>query len=201
MICLIIFAYLLVGRYLCGMQTRDKIIQIGDELIRKIGYNAFSFSDISKILQIKNASIHYHFPTKSMLVISIIQKHLYLLERFKKTVSDRTATDKMIQFLAVYAMGRSNSKISILGALANDYYTFDTPIQNELKLLMENTLNWLTETLKEGRTDGSFHYPMDHRTKATMIITNLLGAEKLARITFSHDFQEIKETILSELIK
>jgi len=42
---------------------------------------------------------------------------------------------------------------------------------------------------------------MDHRTKATMIITNLLGAEQLARITFSHNFQEIKETILSELIK
>jgi len=183
------------------MNTRDKIISIGDSLIRKIGYNAFSFSDIAKELSIKNASIHYHFPTKTMLVISIIQKHLQILERFKQSVSSLNATEKMIKFLSVYATGRIANKISILGALANDYYTFETPVQTELKLLMDNTLNWLTETLKEGKSEGLFHYQMDHRTKATLIITSLLGAEQLARITFKHDFQEIKENILSDLIK
>jgi len=183
------------------MNTRDKIIQVGDELIRKRGYNAFSFSDISKELKIKNASIHYYFPTKSLLVISIIQKHELILEKFKKAVSDGASMDKMMTFLSVYSTGRFNNKISILGALTNDYNTFEAPVQTELKILMENTLNWLTETLKEGKTEGQFHYNMEHRTKALMIITNILGAEQLARITFKHDFQEIKDTILADLIK
>ena len=183
------------------MNTRDKIIQHGDTLIRKIGYNAFSFSDISRELKIKNASIHYHFSTKTMLVISIIQKHLLLLEKFKKAVAEGNSIEKMIAFLLVYSIGRSDNKISILGALTNDYYTFDPSVQIELKLLMENTLNWLTGTLKEGKLEGVFHYKIEDRTKAFMIITNILGAEQLARITFKHDFQEIKETILADLIK
>lgn len=183
------------------MNTRDKIIQLGDTFIRKIGYNAFSFTDISKELNIKNASIHYHFPAKTMLVISIIQKHQLLLEKFKKTVSTATPMEKMIKFLLVYSIGRSGDKISILGALSKDYYTFEPMVQVELKLLMENTLNWVTETLKEGKMAGVFHYKIEDRTKALIIITNILGAEQLARITFKHDFQEIKETILSDLIK
>lgn len=183
------------------MNTKDRIIQIGDELIRKKGYNAFSFSDISKELKIKNASIHYHFPTKSMLVISIIQRHILILEKFKNAVLSLDASEKLIKFLDVYSTGRSNNKISILGALANDFYTFDHPVQTALTILMENTLNWLTETLKEGKAAGEFQYSKDHRTKATMIITNLLGAEQLARITFQHNFQEIKKTLISDLIQ
>ncbi|MBB4046226.1 AcrR family transcriptional regulator [Bacteroides reticulotermitis] len=38
---------------------------MADELIKTIGYNAFSYADISKQLNIKNAAIHYYFPTKS----------------------------------------------------------------------------------------------------------------------------------------
>ena len=183
------------------MNTRDKIIQIGDDLIRRREYNAFSFSDISHELNIKNASIHYHFPTKSILVITIIQKHLLILGRFKKAVAGSASIEKMSKFLSVYATGRSNNKISILGALTSDYYTFDATVQTALKILMENTLNWLAEALIEGKKQGYFHYNIEDRTKALMIITNILGAEQLARITFKHDFQQIKETIISDLIR
>ena len=37
---------------------------------------------------------------------------------------------------------------------------------------------------------------MDHHTKALMIITNILGAEHLSRITYHQNFQEIKNTII-----
>ena len=181
------------------MNTRDKIIQLADTFIRQRGYNAFSFGDISKSLQIKNASIHYHFSTKSILVISVIQKHQLILEKFKTSVSTSTSEEKLNKFLSVYQAGRTFNKISILGALTHDYNTFDHAVQTSLRILMDNTVNWLTETLKEGWTDGVFQYTMDHRTKAVMIITNILGAEQLARITFRHDFQQIKQTILSEL--
>ena len=46
------------------MNTREKIILLGDNLIRKKVIMPFSFGDISKELGIKNASIHYHFTTK-----------------------------------------------------------------------------------------------------------------------------------------
>lgn len=181
------------------MNTREKIILLGDNLIRTRGYNAFSFSDISKEMGIKNASIHYHFPTKVNLVISIIQKHLILLEKFKRNVEKENPVQKIIKFLSVYAVAKSEGRISILGALSNDYFSFEPEVQNELKILTDNTLNWLTDTLKSGKSEGFFKYNIDNRTKALMIITNILGAEHLSRITYHHDFQEIKNTIINDL--
>ena len=185
--------------YICTMNTREKIILIGDDLIRKKGYNAFSFSDISKELGVKNASIHYHFSTKTTLVIAIIQKHMALLEKFKRRVEDQDSVQKMILFLCVYTISKSGGRISILGALSNDYYSFEPEVQTELKILTDNTLNWLTDTLKEGKKEGLFRYSTDDRTKALMIITNILGAEHLSRITYHHNFQEIKYIIIDDL--
>ncbi|MHC6200464.1 TetR family transcriptional regulator [Elizabethkingia miricola] len=181
------------------MSTREKIILLGDNLIRMKGYNAFSFSDISKELGIKNASIHYHFPTKTTLVIAIIQKHLILLEKFKQRVGNESPVQKIIKFLSVYTAAKSEGRISILGSLSNDYFSFEPEVQTELKILTDNTLNWLTDTLKDGKKEGDFKYNMDHRTKALMIITNILGAEHLSRITYQHNFQEIKNTIIDDL--
>ena len=56
--------------------TRSEIIRLGSELIRSIGYNSFSYADISKALNIKNAAIHYYFPSKSDLGVEIIRKNL-----------------------------------------------------------------------------------------------------------------------------
>ena len=56
--------------------TRNEIIRIGSELIRSVGYNAFSYADIAKVLNIKNAAIHYYFPTKSDLGEEIIKRNI-----------------------------------------------------------------------------------------------------------------------------
>ncbi|MCI0921546.1 TetR/AcrR family transcriptional regulator [Sphingobacterium rhinopitheci] len=183
------------------MNTRDKIVLRGDNLIRRVGYNAFSFGDISKELSIKNASIHYYFPTKSALVMAIIQKHTLLLEKFKGYVRNDEPLEKINKFLTVYKMARFGGRISILGALANDFLNFDFDVQTELKILTDNTVNWLTDTLIEGQKTGVFHFNIPAKNKALILITNILGGEQLSRITYQSDFQQIKETIISDLIK
>ena len=183
------------------MNTKEKIIQIADIYIRQKGCNAFSFSDISKHMGIKNASVHYHFPSKSDLIIAIIQKHLKQLEKFELKVKNHPPLNKIKMFLTVYSVAKSEGKISILGSLTNDYLTFELAIQNELKKLTDYTLSWLTQTLEEGKVKGVFNYTIDDRNKALMIITNILGAEQLSRLTYNQDFQQIKETIINDLIQ
>jgi len=183
------------------MNTRSRIILLGDALIRRKGYNAFSFGDISNELNIKKASIHYHFSTKTALVNAIIQKHIELLEKFIKRVADAPPLDKINLFLLVYSMAKSEGRISILGSLGNDYYTLREDTQKNIKSLTDRTLDWLAHTLREGKNLGVFHYTMDDRSKALMVITNILGAEQLSRITNQSDFQKIKQNIINDLIQ
>ena len=80
--------YLLLSKfdYICIMNdTRSEIIRLGSELIRSIGYNSFSYADISKALNIKNAAIHYYFPSKSDLGVEIIRRNLNAFNELTKT--------------------------------------------------------------------------------------------------------------------
>src|SRR5579862_1588267 len=55
--------------------TRDRILDIAQRLIQSRGYNAFSFDDLAEELDIRTASIHYHFPTKADLGIALLRRY------------------------------------------------------------------------------------------------------------------------------
>jgi TetR/AcrR family transcriptional repressor of nem operon len=60
--------------------TREKILELGEDLLLTKGYNAFSYQDISKELGIKNAAVHYYFPAKENLVTSIVKNNILRFE-------------------------------------------------------------------------------------------------------------------------
>lgn len=181
------------------MDTRSEIINIADALIRAKGYNAFSFSDIGKQLNIKNASIHYHFPTKTDLGVAIIAQHQKQLSEVIKRNQDNDCLKKLGAFFSIYTIAKSENKICLVGSLATDLYTVEPAIQDELKKLVKHILEWVTAILEEGRAKNVFYFDIDARTKALMIITNMLAAVQLTRLTTKKDFEKIKETIINDL--
>ena len=52
--------------------TADEILRCARTLILAGGYDGFSYADISKVVGIRNASIHHHFPRKSDLVRTLV---------------------------------------------------------------------------------------------------------------------------------
>lgn len=182
------------------MNTRSKIIVHGDMHIRTKGCNAFSFSDISAALNIKNASIHYYFPSKSELILAIIEKHIHVLEKFILKTENQTPLEKINKLLEVYAKARQGGRISILGALANDFNTFDISVQNALKKLMDQTLIWLNQVLIQGKNEAQFNFKVKSDEMASIIIMQILGAEQLARVTYQKETAKLKDLIVNGLI-
>jgi len=181
------------------MDTRAEIIRLGDSLIREKGYNAFSFTDISKQLNIKNASVHYHFPTKTALGVAVVKEHLSRLEQLKLKTESIDPVEKLKAFLSIYSVAKSENKICLVGSLATDFYTVEPQMQSELKILADNILKWVIEILREGKNKNVFQFNSTEKIKALMIITNMLAAVQLTRLTNKEDFNEIKETIITDL--
>ena len=181
------------------MDTKAEIIRISDSLIREKGFNAFSFSDISRQLNIRNASIHYHFPTKTALGVAVINEHLAQLDNLIKANAGKDPLKKLNAFLATYTYAKSENKICLVGSLATDLYTVEPQIQTELKKLVDNILTWVGAVLEEGRNKKVFFFDIHARTKALLIITNMLAAVQLTRLTGKQDFQQIKQTIINDL--
>ncbi len=181
------------------MTTRETIIDTADQLIRSNGFNAFSFKDISNKIGIKTASIHYHFPTKSDLGVAIIKEHVERFEHLKEEFANKSPLQKLNAFLSIYSQIKSENKVCLVGSLATDLNTFDDSIKNELKNFAELVLLWVTEILTEGKKQKMFEFQITPRTKALLIITNVLAIVQLSRLTKAEDFELVKEAIIKDL--
>src|SRR4051812_33386891 len=102
------------------MSTRNEIIRIGDELIRDKGYNAFSFYSISRALGIKNASIHYHFPTKTDLGVAIVEDQIERLESLIACYADKGPLERLKAYLSIYTNTKAENRVCLVGSLATD---------------------------------------------------------------------------------
>ncbi len=183
------------------MTTREEIIDTADMFIRDRGYNAFSFNDISKTIGIKSASIHYHFPTKSDLGVSVIKEHIRKFDILKNELAGKSPKKKLEGFFSIYSQIKSEDKVCLVGSLATDFNTIDENVKEQLILFSDQILDWVTEILKEGKGMHVFNFQMPARTKAIMIISNMLAIVQLSRLTKDEDFKIVKAAIAKELIQ
>ncbi|MFM8911500.1 MAG: TetR/AcrR family transcriptional regulator [Flammeovirgaceae bacterium] len=193
------FAYQLVGSYICAMTTREAIVVQGDHLIRDKGYNAFSFYDISRSLKIKNSSIHYHFATKADLGVEVVNRHIVLVEQLIKSVEARAPEVKLRAFLSIYDYSQQEERVCLVGSLATDWKTVEPKMKKELTRLADTILAWITQILSEGKRQGVFSFEESARTKALMLVTNMLGALQVSRITGAKDFFAIRDGVIKQL--
>ena len=182
------------------MTTRESIIQLGDQLIREKGFNAFSFYDLSKKLKIKNASIHYHFPTKTDLGLSILKEHSDRLRDLIQLTATKNPLQKLNAFLSIYETIKSEGRICLVGSLATDLKTVDAKMASALKVFACEILDWVTAILDDGKREKVFRFQESSRTRALLIITNMLAALQLSRLTGEKDFYTIRETALNEIL-
>jgi|SRR5690606_2731552 len=183
------------------MSKREEIIQLADTLIRQKGYNAFSFYEISDKVGIKTASIHYHFPAKSDLGIAVVDLHIKNLNGLIENLKSKSPTEKLAKFFSIYSNIQKESKVCLVGSLATDFNTLESKLQDKLKEFSELMLGWVSSFLEEGKGQKVFQFESLPRTKALMIITNMLASVQLIRLTNTDDFKKIKENITNDLIR
>lgn len=181
------------------MSKREEIIKYADTLVREKGYNAFSFYDIAEKVKIKTASIHYHFPAKSDLGVAVIGLHIDNLNKIIENCNEKTPDKKLDAFLDIYDNIKKENKICIVGSLASDFNTLDDKVQQKLKEFADVMLDWVSHFLEEGRNSNVFHFEGEARTKALMVISNMLAMVQLSRVTDDKDLEIVKSKIKQEL--
>lgn len=182
--------------------TKEEILRLGTELIQVYGYNAFSYADISKKLDVKNAAIHYHFPGKEDLLAAIIEQYIDRYRELDKYLAQPgvTSRQKIESFITRYSMLAEQNKICIIGSVCSDYNTLPESVKSKLAELIEKVLGMVEKVLKEGRAKGEFAFVESPRTQSLLIMTNLAAGVQLSRITGQKDYAAICKSILKQII-
>jgi AcrR family transcriptional regulator len=181
--------------------TREKILELGEELILKRGYNAFSYQDISSELGIKNAAVHYYFPAKENLGTSIIKNTILRFEEMQDNLNTREFDEwgQLEAFFKFYLKSNREDKICVIGSLGSEYQSLAETTKKELQKLTLSIIDWLGEILEKGRNKGIFKFIGDSKSRALLILSCLVAGLQLARLMDKSDFKAIQMQLLDDL--
>ena len=134
--------------------TRSQLLDVALELVQTRGYNAFSFHDLAERVGIKTASIHYHFPTKGDLGLTLVKLHRQAFAKAFASI-DASAPDpweRLRRYAGLFrATLEDGHRMCLAGMLAIEYQTLPPNLVGEVRGLFEDNERWLTSTLKAGR--------------------------------------------------
>lgn len=182
--------------------TKERIIDKAFELMLQRGMNGFSYRDISEPLGIKNAAIHYHFPSKSDLIKALIHdNHQTLRESTAEFMAYGGKARHQLEGLFAFTRHQCECgrPICMVGALAIDYDELEDDIKSANDFFMKDSLKWLTKVMEVGREQGEFSFKGDARAKALSILALIQGARQLARIHGVDYLEVIFEQIRNDL--
>ncbi|MEL6532838.1 MAG: TetR/AcrR family transcriptional regulator [Pseudomonadota bacterium] len=97
---------------------RNAILDVAERLIRSHGYSGFSFREVASAVDIKSASVHYHFPTKPDLAVAVAKRYQ---ERFAERLAAAEArgTDRVSAWRALFHEAlKQDGKMCLCGILA-----------------------------------------------------------------------------------
>ena len=178
--------------------TKKLIMDIAEDLLLDRGYNGFSYKDIATSLNIKNASIHYHFPAKTDLGVAIIRRATKRFERWAGYIDgkDLPYSKKLDEFFLLFKrFVEQNQQICLGGALETDFKTLPEEMQEETRLFISGTLSWLENFLAQGRKKGDFNFPGNAKDQALLIIACVQGVIQIVRVTTPSSFDETVKQI------
>ena len=178
--------------------TKKLILDIAEDLLLDRGYNGFSYKDISTSLNIKNASIHYHFPAKTDLGVAIIRRATKRFERWAGYIDgkDLPYSKKLDEFFLLFKrFVNQNQQICLGGALETDFKTLPEEMQEETRLFISGTLSWLENFLAQGRKKGDFNFPGTAKDQALLMIACVQGVIQIVRVTTPSSFDEAVKQI------
>jgi TetR/AcrR family transcriptional repressor of nem operon len=55
--------------------VREQLLEHASVLMRRRGYNGFSYRDLAELVGVKTSSIHYYFPSKDDLVLEVVRQY------------------------------------------------------------------------------------------------------------------------------
>ena len=100
--------------------SKRTIMNMAEALLQDKGFNGFSYANIASELGVKNAAIHYHFPTKEDLGRAVVKRYR---DRFQLWINNARVKDlspekKLDWFFSIYTEMRADKgKVCLVGSM------------------------------------------------------------------------------------
>jgi TetR/AcrR family transcriptional repressor of nem operon len=165
--------------------TSEDILRCARSLIIAGGYNGFSYADISKVVGIRNASIHHYFPSKSDLVRTLVRRYREEAEagiaELELRVSDPVEQLRAYTGFWEACIVDGTAPICACAVLASQIPVLPEEITLEVRAHFRTLSAWLTSLLERGAKQGRFQLAGTAKFEAETVMATVHGAMLSAR--------------------
>jgi len=165
--------------------TSEDILRCARSLIIAGGYNGFSYADIAKVVGIRNASIHHHFPAKADLVRTLVARYRQEAEagiaELERHVSDPLEQLRAYTGYWKACIADATAPICVCALLASQIPVLPEEIVVEVRAHFRTLSAWLTSVLERGAAQGRFALTEPASTEAERFMATVHGAMLSAR--------------------
>jgi TetR/AcrR family transcriptional repressor of nem operon len=186
------------------MSTRQEIIERAMLLLKQTGYHGWSYAHISKMVGIRKASIHHHFPKKEDLISEILK--IYINEIFSKLdevarseVSNYKKLEKLIE--SYQASYYSPNEICLCTILASDYQMIPEEAAQQLREFYVRLDQWICGVLKQGIAEKEFAAHTQVEPLASVILNVLQGLLITSKISANKESFELCRDYIYSILK
>lgn len=165
---------------------KEVILDTAQELIQRLGVNGMSYSDISKAIDIRKASIHHHFPSKEDLVNALLKRYradfqASISEILEASVLPKTKLQRLMNLFETTLAQGSNDKACLCGMLSAELLSLSEETTELVRGFLNDCRDAIAQILKEGQEDNSFALNGSIKTLSDVVLAALEGGLFIAR--------------------
>ena len=168
--------------------TKTALLNAAEEMVRTRGYDAFSFADLAARVDIRKASVHYHYPSKADLSEALIAGYHKRVSEHCAEIS-RTAPSAAAKLKALMSFYRDAAGdgecLCLCVSLTTSPANLPSSVTQRLKGFRTMVTDWIERVFIDALRDGSVSGVASPKDEAAAVLALLEGAQLAARPTGS----------------
>lgn len=167
-----------------AVDTKTVLLEVAEDVVRRRGFDAFSYADLADAVGIRKASIHYHFPTKAALSCALVERYHAELKAKCAAIAEihATAQARLEALIGVYREAlEDGQKVCLCVALVSSRESLSAETRLRISKFRGMMLDWLRDCFELALSDHSVPYVGDPSDEAYATLAMLEGAHLAAR--------------------
>lgn len=160
------------------MKTKDKIVLAAIELIQIRSDLGWSYGDIAEAVEIRKASIHYHFPKKEDLIVEATRVYIQLaMEKIHENLSQATSLKEKVESIAECYRGVfcQKDRLCLCITLSQNFATKNPVLFKVIQKFYSDLRQLFIVLIEECKKTGEVREGLDSESMSTTFVALLQG--------------------------
>jgi TetR/AcrR family transcriptional repressor of nem operon len=164
--------------------TKTVLLNSAERRARTLGFDGFSYADLSVDVGIRKASIHHHFPSKAALSVALMQRYY---ADFETTCAEIDAAQtsggaRLCALIERYRKALDGGKsLCLCVSFSTSRESLPPEVITQISCFRAMMIGWLKSTFVAGQSDGTIVGVVNPDMEAAATLALLEGAQLAAR--------------------